>query len=70
LLTPDNRKRINIKEIFNHPWVIQMENEIKDEMRKELEKANDSISKSTIATDSNKSISQQKSPPINKNSNI
>jgi len=61
LLTPDNKKRIKIKEIFNHLWVIEMESEVKEEMRKNSEAT--ITSHSTNTTDSNKVLTIGQSQP-------
>jgi len=61
LLTPDNRKRIKVKEIFSHPWVIEMENEIKEDMRKNSEKT---LNSTSTAADSTKALMKHQSQPI------
>ncbi len=62
MLTSDNRKRIKIKEIFSHPWVIEMENTIKEDMRKDSEKTINS--NSTNASESYKGLSKNATQPI------
>ena len=61
-MTPDNRKRIKIREFFSHPWVIEMENEIKEEIRKNSEKTINSSS--TNASYSIKGLSKNPTQPL------
>jgi TPP-dependent pyruvate/acetoin dehydrogenase alpha subunit len=62
LLTPDNRKRIKIREIFSHPWVIEIENELKEEIRKNSDIADNS--NSTNASHPIKSLTKNLTQPI------
>jgi len=62
LLTPDNRKRIKIREIFSHPWVIEIENELKEEIRKNSVIADNS--NSTNASNPSKSLTKNLTQPI------
>ena len=62
MLTPDNRKRIKIREIFAHPWVLEMENETKDEMRKNIDENN--ISNTPKANESSKVLTRNQTQPI------
>lgn len=74
MLTPDNRKRIKIREIFSHPWVLEMENEFKEDLRKNSEKTINS--NSTNTSSSNKELSKIHTTPtiktnlISKNTTI
>lgn len=50
-----------MKEIFSHPWVIEMENELKEEMRKNSDKT---INSTSTAADSSKILTKHQSQPI------
>lgn len=57
-MTPDNKSRIKIKEIFNHPWVMEFEKQYKEEKIKAMTNNKDvsesnNLSISNISTSNN-----------------
>ena len=64
---PDNKRRIKIKEVFSHPWALELEKEKKEEIRKksneekEKEKAQINTSKEL---ENIKALCKQSTQPV------
>ena len=68
-MSPDNKRRIKIREVFYHPWALQFEKEKKEEIRKksnedkEKEKEKNLLSTSK-GLENVKILSKQSTQPI------